>query len=63
MMAFTTERLMELEVAALTGAAYSEKSPERRAQHNGYRSHLETRPDSVELRSPNWRPVAIFQAF
>jgi len=33
---FAAERLMELEVTRLTGAAYSKKSPERLVQRNGY---------------------------
>ena len=37
MIGFAAERLMELEVAGLTGAAHGEKSPERRVQRNGYR--------------------------
>ncbi len=37
MIGFAAERLMELEVGGQTGAAYGEKSPERRAQRNGYR--------------------------
>ena len=35
MIGFAAERLMELEVAGLTGAAYGEKSSERLAQRNG----------------------------
>jgi transposase-like protein len=36
MIGFAAERLMNLEVGALTGAAPSEKSPLRLAQRNGY---------------------------
>jgi transposase-like protein len=44
MIGFTAQRLMELEVEGLTGAAYGEKSPERLVQRNGYRERLwETR--------------------
>ena len=37
MIGFAAQRLMELEVGSLTGAAYGEKKPERLAQRNGYR--------------------------
>jgi len=37
MIGFAAERLMELEVAALTGAGHGEKSPTRLVQRNGYR--------------------------
>jgi len=36
MIGFAAERLMELEVGAVTGAAYGEKDPARRAQKNCY---------------------------
>ena len=37
MIGFTAQRLMELEVEGVTGAALGERSPERLAQRNGYR--------------------------
>ena len=56
MIGFTAQRLMELEVEGLTGAAHGERSPERINQRNGYRDRLwETRAGTVELRIPKLR--------
>jgi putative transposase len=64
MIGFAAERLMELEVGALTGAPYGEKSPERRAQRNGYRDRTwETRAGTVELRIPKLRTGSYFPGF
>ena len=64
MISFAAERLMEMEVGALTGAAYGEKNPERRAQRNGYRDRAwETRAGTVELRSPKLRTGSYFPGF
>ena len=64
MIGFAAERLMEMEVASLTGAGYGEKSPDRLAQRNGYRDRdWETRAGSVELRIPKLRKGSYFPGF
>jgi len=64
MIGFAAERLMELEVGALTGAPYGEKSAERLAQRNGYRDRdWETRAGTVELRIPKLRKGSYFPGF
>jgi len=64
MIGFTAQRLMELEVEGLTGAAHGERSPERMNQRNGYRDRpWETRAGTVELRIPKLRKGSYFPAF
>ena len=64
MIGFAAQRLMELEVGGLTGAAYGEKSSERVAQRNGYRERdWETRAGTVELRIPKLRKGSYFPGF
>ena len=64
MIGFAAERLMELEVGALAGAGYGEKSAERLVQRNGYRDRdWQTRAGTVELRIPKLRKGSYFPFF
>jgi putative transposase len=64
MVGFAAQRLMELEVESLTGAAHGERSPERINHRNGYRDRVwETRAGAVELRIPKLRRSSYFPAF
>jgi putative transposase len=64
MISFAAQRLMELEVGGLTGAAYGEKDADRLAQRNGYRDRdWETRAGTVELKIPKLRKGSYFPCF
>ena len=64
MVGFAAQRLMELEVESLTGAAHGERSRERINYRNGYRDRMwETRAGTVELRIPTLRKSSYFPGF
>jgi len=64
MIGYAAQRLMELEVGGLTGAAHGEKNPARLVQRNGYRDRdWETRAGTVELRIPKLRKGSYFPGF
>jgi hypothetical protein len=64
MVGFAAQRLMELEVESLTGAAHGQRSPDRINHRNGYRERIwETRAGAVELRIPKLRKSSYFPVF
>jgi len=64
MIGFASQRLMEMEVGARTGAEYGHKDPERLAQRNGYRARdWDTRAGTVELQIPKLRKGSYFPSF
>ena len=64
MIGFAAERLMELEVQAVTGAGDGERAPERLAQRNGYRERdWASRAGTVELRIRKLRKGSYLPGF
>jgi transposase-like protein len=64
MIGFASQRLMDLEVSARTGAGYGEKNPARLVQRNGYRERdWQTRAGTVELQIPKLRSGSYFPSF
>ena len=64
MIAFVTGRMMEMEVASLTGAGHGERSEDRMNQRNGYRSRdWETRAGTVQVAIPKLRKGSYFPSF
>src|SRR5690242_13452602 len=59
-----SNRLMEMEVEGLTGAAHGERSVTRVNQRNGYRERAwETRVGTIDLAIPKLRKGSYFPAF
>jgi transposase-like protein len=64
MLAFAAERLMNLEVEALTGAPAGARSPDRLTHRNGYRERAwDTRAGRIDLSIPKLRKGSYFPAF
>jgi putative transposase len=64
MLAFAAERLMDLEVEALTGAPAGTRSPDRLTHRNGYRERAwDTRAGRIDLAIPKLRKGSYFPAF
>src|SRR4051794_30374326 len=64
MLAFAAERLMAMQVEALTGAPAGVRSPERLNHRNGYRERAwETRAGRIDLAIPKLRKSSYFPAF
>jgi transposase-like protein len=64
MMAYVANRMMDMEVESLTGAAHGERTPARTNHRNGYRERAwETRVGTVDLEIPKLRTGSYFPAF
>lgn len=62
-MGFIAQRLMELEVEGLTGAAHGERSPDRINQRRRSRPGVAKRAGTVELCIPKLSKGSYFPAF
>src|ERR671916_790943 len=64
MIGFAAQRLMELEVGELTGAAHGERSQDRLVERDGYQDRgWPKRGGGGELRIPRLRRGSYFPAF
>ena len=64
MLQLAAQKLMELDVEALCGAAYGQRADVRENSRNGYRDRpWETRAGAVELRIPKLRKGSYFPGF
>jgi len=64
MIQYVAQRLMELDVETLCGAAYGERSAERANSRNGYRERVwETRAGAIDLKLPKLRTGSYFPSF
>ena len=63
-LAFSLQRLMDLEAEAACGASLNERSPERVNSRNGYRERpLDTRVGRIDLQVPKLRKGSYFPSF
>jgi putative transposase len=64
MMTYVANRMMDLDVEALTGAAYNERSADRSNQRNGYRERdWHTRAGTIPVAIPKLRKGSYFPSF
>jgi putative transposase len=64
MIQYVAQRLMDLDVEALCGAAYGERHADRTNRRNGYRERAwDTRAGTVDLKIPKLRAGSYFPGF
>ncbi len=64
MLQFVAQRMMDLDVEGLCGAAYGERDKARENSRNGYRDRTwETRTGAIDLRIPKLRKGSYFPPF